>query len=86
MAALDQHPGDLHQGLAGQRMIGLGLDEALELGPGLLEQLAPADQVAALRRLVDQRSALPGSRATTLRSAGSPGSARSWSMNSRARS
>ena len=34
-------------------MIGLGLDEAFELGPGLLQQLAPAHQVAALRRLVD---------------------------------
>ena len=56
--ALDQQPGHLHQGLAGQRVVGLGLDEAFELVAGLFEQLPAADQVAGLRRLVDQGTAL----------------------------
>ena len=53
MAALDQQPGELHQGLGGQRMVGLGLGEGVELAAGLVEQLLAADQVAGLRRLVD---------------------------------
>ena len=53
MAALHQHPRNLHQGLACQGMVGLCLDESVELGSRLLEQLATANQVACLGGLVD---------------------------------
>ena len=53
MTSLDEHSGDLYQGLPGLGVFGLGLDEPLELDSCLLEQLTATDQVARPGRFVD---------------------------------
>ena len=51
--ALDQHSRTLHHGFPRQGVVGMSLDEALQLGAGLFEQVAAVHKIASLGRLVD---------------------------------